>query len=262
MARRAARIDGDPPDPLSFRTEYYLAGTVFPPRRPVWGELNYALSGVIEFNIQGVRYLSPPHYAIWIPPDTLHEAWSQHDVEYVSVYVRRDHCADLPTVPATLGLSALLKAILADLAARDVMVAQTPADRRLAQVLLDQISQAPRYESYLPLSDDALLRPLLDALQATPGDRRSLAEWARVLGTTERTLSRRCHTALGLSFTEWRQRLSLVAALALLDSGTPVQVVARQLGYANASAFTAMFRRLTGASPTQMIRTPGAARSL
>jgi AraC-like DNA-binding protein len=38
--------------------------------------------------------------------------------------------------------------------------------------------------------------------------------------------------------------------------------VAQQRGYANASACLAMFRRLTGASPTQMVRPPGAARNL
>ncbi len=30
-------IDGDPPEPISFRTVHYRAGTVFPPRRQAWG---------------------------------------------------------------------------------------------------------------------------------------------------------------------------------------------------------------------------------
>jgi AraC-like DNA-binding protein len=70
--------------------------------------------------------------------------------------------------------------------------------------------------------------------------------------TTERTLSRRCQDHLGMSFNEWRQRLKLVAALALLEAGVPVKDVSQQLGYGSASAFIAMFRRLTGTSPTQM----------
>jgi methylphosphotriester-DNA--protein-cysteine methyltransferase len=44
-------------------------------------------------------------------------------------------------------------------------------------------------------------------------------------GTTERTLSRRSRDELGMSFNEWRQRQKLVAALALLDAGQPVQQV-------------------------------------
>jgi AraC-like DNA-binding protein len=252
MSAREPRIEGDPPQPVSFRTENYKGGTVFPAKRQTWGELNYALAGVVDFDIQGVRYLSPPHYAIWIPPDVLHEAWNQYDVRYVTVYVERSLCAGLPPAPATLGLSPLLKAILADFAARDITLPKSEEDLRLAHVLVDQIRLAPRSESYLPLSDDVLLAPVLKALQADPGDRHSLAEWARRMGTTERTLSRRCHDDLGISFNEWRQRLKLVAALALIEAGEPVQRIAAQLGYSNASAFIAMFRRLTGTSPTQM----------
>ncbi len=252
MSVRPPRIEGDPPNPVSFRTENYRAGTVFPNKSQPWGELNYALIGVCEFDIQGVRYLSPPHYAIWLPPDTMHGAHNKHDLRYVTVYVERALCIDLPDRPTTLSLSPLLKAILADFAARDVTIAETTEDLRLAQVLVDQIRLAPRCESYLPLSDDPLLGPVFDALQADPGDRHSLVEWARRMGTTERTLSRRCQDDLGLSFNEWRQRLKLVAALSMIEAGEPVHRIAAQLGYSNASAFIAMFRRLTGTSPTQM----------
>ncbi|MBB3611300.1 helix-turn-helix transcriptional regulator [Rhizobium sp. BK602] len=249
---REPRIEGDPPRPVSFRTETYKAGTVFPSKSQPWGELNYALAGVAEFVIRGVRYLSPPHYAIWLPPDTMHGAWNQYDLRYVTVYVERALCTDLPSEPSTLSISPLLKAILADFASRDVTLPQTEEDLRLARVLVDQIRLAPRCESYLPLSDDPLLEPVLKALQADPGDRNSLAEWARRMGTTERTLSRRCHDDLGMSFNEWRQRLKLVEALALIEAGEPVQWIAAKLGYGSASAFIAMFRRLTGASPTRM----------
>jgi AraC-like DNA-binding protein len=247
-------MEGDPPKPVSFRTETYRGGTVFPAKAQPWGELNYALTGVVDFDIDGVRYLSPPHYAIWIPPDIVHEAWNRHDVRYVTVYVERSLCAALPQQPATLAISPLLKAILADFANRSVNQPTSAEDLRLAQVLIDQIRLAPRSESYLPIVDDGLLGPVLSALQDDPGDRRSLAVWARCTGTTERTLSRRCHDLLGMSFNEWRQRLKVVAALAAIEAGEPVNGIAKALGYSNASAFIAMFRRLTGTSPKQMLK--------
>jgi len=245
-------LDGEPPQPVSFRTEYFEAGTVFPSRSQPWGEFNYAVTGVAEFNIAGRPYLSPPHYAIWLPPDTLHDASTPRDSLYVSVYVKRQLCAKLPRSPATLSLSELLKAILADFAKRQVTLPRTPEDLRLANVLVDQIGQAPRCENYLPFSKDALLGPVLEALQARPGDRRSLAEWARRFGTTERTLSRRSRDELGMSFNEWRQRQKLVASLALLEAGHSVSQVGKELGYSNTSAFIAMFRRLTGSTPRRM----------
>ncbi len=250
--RPIARTEGERPDPVSFRTEFFEGGTVFPPRKRPWGKLNYALSGMCEYNIDGDRYMSPPQYGIWIPPGIEHEARNRQDMHYVSVYVASDLCATLPTRPSTLGLSRLLKAILADFAARGITVPKTPEDQRLAMALVDQIRLAPRFDSYLPFSDDALLSTILRELQSEPGNPASLAEWARRSNTTERTLSRRCQSQLGISFNEWRQRARLVAALTLLDNKEPVHSISARLGYSTPSAFISMFRRLTGTTPTQI----------
>ncbi|WP_158814021.1 helix-turn-helix domain-containing protein [Methylocapsa sp. S129] len=249
----APALVGPAPEPLSFRTEDYPGGMAIPLQRAPWGKLLYAVSGVAEFVIAGERMLSPPAYAIWIPPETPHESRASHNTRYAAAYVHRTLCGPLPDKVCTLALSPVLKAVMADFAARAVTLPLTAEDQRLAQVLLDQICLAPRYDSYLPFTGDALLGPVLAALQAAPGDRRSLAEWARQLGTTERTLSRRCQQMLGLSFQEWRQRLKLLTAISLLEDGCSIQATADQLGYGAASAFIAMFRQLTGASPTRMI---------
>ncbi|WP_319519172.1 helix-turn-helix transcriptional regulator [uncultured Martelella sp.] len=246
--------EGEPPAPVSFRTVFFPAGTVFPPRIRRWGKLNYALSGVCEYTIDGTRYLSPPQYGIWIPPGAAHEARNSQAMHYVSVYVASDLCRDLPEKPGTLDLSPLLKAILADFAARGVTAPKTAEDMRLASVLVDQIRLARRFDSYLPFTDDALLGPILRALQTDPGNPLSLAEWARRCGTTERTLSRRCQSELGISFHEWRQRARLIAALTLLDDDEPVHLIASRLGYSTPSAFISMFRRMTGTTPTQISR--------
>ncbi|PZU86647.1 MAG: AraC family transcriptional regulator [Shinella sp.] len=252
MPVQYGHIDGEPPRPVFLRTEYYRAGTVFPPRRQPWGELNYALEGVSEITIEGVPFLSPPHYAIWIPPGFRHEALNRHDIRYATAYIEAALCADLPDEPCTLALSPLLKAIFADFDARGVRHPQSDADLRLAMVIVDQVRSAPRVLHYLPSTDDPLLAPVLQALQDDPGNKRSAAEWARFAGTTERTLARRAQDLLGMPFNDWRQRLKLVTALSLLEEGHSVQSVSHRLGYGNASAFIAMFRRLTGTSPSQM----------
>lgn len=254
------RIDGDEPRPLSFRTEVYRGGTAFPRKIQPWGELLYALSGVCEIEVEGRRFLSPPSYGIWIPPGTAHEAWSREDMLYVTTYVSAELCESLPRSVRTLALSPLLKAVLADFAGRGVTVPQSAPDRRLARVLVDQIALAPQFDSYLPFTADRLLAGIVDSLSADPGNRLSLAEWARRAGVTERTLSRRWQSSFGIPFSEWRLRLKLVRALSLLDAGEQVQSVARALGYSDASAFIAMFRRMTGSSPTALPQSAARAR--
>lgn len=246
---------GDVPAPVSFRTEGYKAGSVFREKRQPWCKVGFAVRGVIEAKVEGKRFLCPPHYGTWIPADALHSCHNRENVKFVSIYIDRTLCASMPKEACTLALSPLIKAILADFADRRVTVPETDDDRRLALVLVDQLLKAPQRESFLPLSDDELLRPVIDALQANASDRRSLAEWARALGTTEKTLSRRFQAQLGISFNDWRQRLKLVVSLSLIEDGKSVQAIASELGYSSASAFIAMVRRLTGTTPTHLVPT-------
>ncbi|MFN4091058.1 MAG: helix-turn-helix domain-containing protein, partial [Alphaproteobacteria bacterium] len=89
---------------------------------------------------------------------------------------------------------------------------------------------------------------------ATPGDERGLDDWSRRAGASERTLARLFLAETGFTFGAWRQRLRLLAAMTRLAAGEPVTTVALDLGYANPSAFTAMFRRHMGAAPTRYLR--------
>jgi AraC-like DNA-binding protein len=62
---------------------------------------------------------------------------------------------------------------------------------------------------------------------------------------------RRCQRDLGMSLAQWRQRLRVVKAMALLETGQTVETIALDLGYGSASAFISMFKRLAGATPDE-----------
>jgi len=147
-----------------------------------------------------------------------------------------------------------VKALLEQLRARGVDTPRTPRDARLVDVLLDELTAAPRQGTYLPTSGDPLLQPILAALETRPDDARTLAQWARRVHSTERTLVRRCQRDLGMSFGEWRQRLRVVRALAMLEAGRSVESIALDLGYSTSSAFIAMFQRMMGTSPDKLRR--------
>ncbi len=242
------------PYEVYFRIDDFDAGSHFCSNIHSWGQLNYCATGVMEINIAGKRYLSPPQYAIWIPPDTPHDAHIREKVIYHSAYIDADLCNKLPNQPCALILSPIVKAILADFAGRNVTTPSTMEDKRLAQVLIDQLKLAPYSKNYLPSSEDPILAKLLNALQENLACNYSLAEWARQLHVTERTLARRCMRDLGISFSEWRQRQRLLAAFPLLKRGQSVQAVALDLGYSTSSAFISMFRRQCGSTPDQFRR--------
>ncbi|HAT29543.1 MAG TPA: AraC family transcriptional regulator [Janthinobacterium sp.] len=245
------------PHPVYIRSEKLLSGSSYPRHRHDWGEFVYSFSGVMEVALAKRNYLAPPHFGIWLPPDVEHLGSNRVEASFCSLYLSRELCARLPAEACTLMVGPVIKSILADLSARQVNYPRSDEDARLMQVLVDQLGLAPRHDSYLPMASDATLTQVLDALRRSPSDNRSLAAWALTVHSTERTLSRRCQRELGMSFSEWRQRLRLVSALPMLDAKVAVQAVALELGYSTSSAFIAMFHRMMGITPDEFRRRSG-----
>ncbi|EJM64216.1 DNA-binding domain-containing protein, AraC-type, partial [Pseudomonas sp. GM50] len=200
------------------------------------------------------RFMSPPQYAVWVPPGAEHSFYSNQPINYRAVCLAPALCRDLPQQACTLAISDILKAILKDFAARDVKIPEHDADKRLAQVLVDQLQQAPMHECYLPYASSSGLLGILETLQAEPGDNRPLADWAANIHVSERTLARQFVRELGMSFGEWRQRLRFLAAIEALDSQRSIQEIAFDMGYSTGSAFIAMFQRQAGCTPEQYRR--------
>lgn len=242
------------PGSVYFRYDEFGTGSHAAPHSHAWGHLNYAAHGMLQIDAEGQRLLSPPQYAIWIPPQVVHSCYVPHAVVYRSVYLAPELCADLPAELCTLKIRPIIKSILADFTERQVHVPEDAADLRLAQVLVDQLARSPVERCYLPFAHNPALAGVLTALMEDPGDRRSLADWAAQVHTTERTLARHCQRELGMSLGDWRQRLRFLRAIDALEAGRPVQEIAFDLGYGTASAFIAMFQRQAGSTPEQYRR--------
>ncbi|MDN6020256.1 MAG: helix-turn-helix domain-containing protein, partial [Enterobacterales bacterium] len=158
-------------------------------------------------------------------------------------------CKDLPPKACLLNVSPLFNAIVDDCFERDLILPESREDIRLCRVLVDQLKRAPVHQTYLPTSQDKFLAPVLRVLESCPSDNTPLSVWAQRVYTTERTLSRRCQNELGMSFSEWRQRLRFLHALPLLEQGKTVQEVALEVGYSSSSAFIVMFQQISGTTP-------------
>ncbi|WP_287814101.1 helix-turn-helix transcriptional regulator [Pseudomonas sp.] len=239
------------PAPIFFRSACVPARATYPRHRHAWGEFVYSFSGVMEIEIDNHHYLSPSQYGIWLPPQAEHLSFNRHAACHCSVYLAPELCVRMPTRHCALTLSPLIRALLEQLRVDPPALPQTEEQQRLLQVLVDCLARAPVAGSYLPSSSDPLLGPVLQALEANPGDSRSLPELAKAVNTTERTLVRRCQRDLGMTFAEWRQRLKVVEALAKLEQGHTVEAIGLDLGYSSASAFISMFRRMTGTTPDE-----------
>lgn len=239
------------PTPIYFRSACMPAEASYPTHRHDWGEFVYSFSGVMEVELQDHHFLAPPQYGIWLPPGVEHRGMNRYEACHCSLYVAAELTEALPRMACALTVSPLLRALLDHFRQHSAGSAKTEQEQRLLQVAVDQLGSAEVAGSYLPSSQDPLLEPVLRTLQGNPGDPRSLAELAQAVHTTERTLMRRSQRELGMTLSEWRQRLCVLSAMPPLEAGESVENIAHDLGYNSVSAFIAMFRRMMGVTPDE-----------
>ncbi len=226
------------------------ATRVTPSHRHAPGQLFGATRGLLTIGTDAGLWVLPAGHAAWIPPHHRHSLRSHGPFAGASVYVAEHACAGLPDVPCALRGNGLLHEAVAR-AATWTTRAWDASQRRVAELILDEIRAAPRTGSSLPLPVDPRLMRIARALLDDLSDTRDLAAWAAHGAIAARTLTRRFMAETGLSFGDWRQRARLLRALELLAAGASVTSVALDLGYGNVSAFIAMFRRTFGVTPAR-----------
>jgi hypothetical protein len=98
---------------------------------------------------------------------------------------------------------------LASLRWHDPDPAADPArrDGRAEAVFVDVLTPAPVASVEIAWPSDDRARQVADALASDPADDRDAAAWARLVGTSERTLSRLFVAETGSSLGRWRTRL-------------------------------------------------------
>lgn len=174
----------------------------------------------------------PPRTMLWLAGSTPHR-----------LYTSPDHHSLILSFPPELVTrpSGWLEAsgFVHDLIDR-VARAEDPERRdRLTAVLFDELAD--------PLPLNARLGRVSELVAQNPTMR--VAEIARAIGMSERNFRRWFRDDIGTSFTEWHQRQVVERAMRQLERGESVKSVASELGYSSASAFIAMFKRVTNASP-------------
>ncbi len=212
-------------------------------------QLVMTLCGVVTCEAGHSVWIVPPHCAVWIPSGLPHSLKASGDVRIYCLFVEPGATSGLPIECCTLTVSPLLQELLLRAASFSGLYDENGPDGRVAQVLLDQLSNAPIKQLHFPMPGDPKLRRIADAMIANPSDRATIAEWGRRVGAAERTLSRLLQREVGMSFGRWRQQLHILLALQSLAEGMPVQTVALELGYESASPFITMFRKALGKPP-------------
>lgn len=213
------------------------------------GQLIYAAKGGVRVVGDFGAWLVPPNQAVWVAPEVEHEVVATRPVLLYCLFVDPSASADLPEQCAVVDISPLLRELILKAIEAGHQQADEASYRRLAAVILDQLTELPPSPLHLPLARDKRLLRVIDALMKNPADRRSLEAWAAEAGASARTLARLFISQTGMTFSQWRRQALLFEAIERLGRGEAVTSVAVELGYESPSAFIAMFRRTLGMSP-------------
>jgi AraC-like DNA-binding protein len=209
-------------------------------------QLAWTAAGALTVSTEDSTWVLPRTRALWLPAGLPHTVDVAVTARMYSLYFPATRAGLDREQPTVVAVSPLLGELIVHLAEHELPTAAKRRAEALVFDLLEPIAVAPLRT---PWPEDERALAVARAVADDPGDPRSLAAWGRAVGASERTLSRRFVAETGMSFSEWRTRARVVAALPRLAAGDSVAATGREVGYANTSAFIAAFRRTFGVTP-------------
>ena len=244
----------DLPRPLVAMENRWPAGTSTGWHAHPKAQLLYAIAGVMIVHSEAGSWVVPPSRALWMVAGLRHDVTMSGNVEIRTAYIDANAVPGLPERSCVINVSPLLRELLVEAVriARDRKL--TPRDERLVGLLLDELSVSNAIPLHLPMPGDPRLQSICRSLMEQPGSQLSAGDWAEASGMGERTLHRLFSNETGMTFSQWREQARLLAALKLLAEGKKGIEIALDCGYASQSAFSAMFRRHFGVSPSMFYR--------
>jgi len=225
------------------------AGGFLGAHRHRWGQLVFALTGVMRVVTDEAAFMVPATKAIWMPPETRHKIHIHGEVALRTLYIAPDRAGALQQTPAALAVSPLLRALILHIVEVGMLSPGKPDQDRLAGVLTDLLKAAPQEDLALPLPADPRAAAFAGLLAKDPNDPRSLTALARDAGASLRTLQRLFPEETGLTIEAWRRKARLILAMARLAEGASVTSAALDCGYAGAAGFIAAFSSQFGVTP-------------
>jgi AraC-like DNA-binding protein len=252
-------FDPTPERPVRVAARDLNAAEILSRHNHVYGQLTYAIDGVMRVAVDDATWIVPPQRAIWIPPQVFHEIETLESARIRVLRIAQSVAPFAGPECVVIDVTPLLRELI--LALIDCDGRQAREDM-LARVILDEISRSATLPMCVAMPCDKRLRALCDMLVAEPASPLTLDEWAGKAGASSRTLARLFERELGMSFGQWRQQVRLAHAAPLIARGVPLSRVAAELGYASQSAFTAMFKKTFGQPPSSFFAGTSSAKSL
>ncbi len=224
-------------------------GARIAPHSHACAQLVYASEGVMRVTTELGVWLLPPRRALLIAPGVEHALTMLSAVSLRTLYIDADAAAGFGPGCKVIEVGRLLRELILALMREPLAYPVPGRGGHLAALILSELACADTVPIAIPWPRDRRLLAACHAIMAAPGARPGIAHLAATAGASARTLIRLFPKETGLNYRQWVQQVHLAETFLRLSRGENVGQIARALGYASTSAFTAMFHRLLGKTP-------------
>lgn len=223
------------------------------PHQHVRGQLLYATKGLMRVASNNGIWFIPPTRGLWIPAGIVHDQLILSAVQMRTLYIDENHAAHLGDKVRVIEVSPMLRELILALIEEPIEYEDNEKNRAVVTLILHQLQHSKTIPLAIPWPTDRRLLAVCQAILDAPENAMSIEYWAEQVGASSRTLIRLFLKETDLTFRQWVQQVKLACALSRLEDGVPIATLADELGYASPSAFSSMFKRVLGESPTSYL---------
>lgn len=218
-----------------------------------FGELTFAIEGVIIIRTKEKVFYVQKNQALWIPAGVEHCGYCPVKVENRSLFIHNSRIIKKEKLRNihTVDVQPLLREIVAYVAKAEFDLAKQE-HKRLGYALIDQIVEATSQIENIPIPQNYKLVELCTECLLEPEKTLVVSEWSKQLGVSEKTLSRTFLKETGLNLKTWHIIMRMHHAKKALEGGEVITNIALDCGYSSLSSFIATFKKVYGQTPSQM----------
>ncbi|MDR9827061.1 helix-turn-helix transcriptional regulator [Vibrio sp. FNV 38] len=226
----------------------------FPMHHHTACQLLYASKGVMNVETDNGSWIVPESHAVWIPSEMNHKITASGHLTLRSLYLLPQIASSLPLECTVVSVPSILRELLIYAADFSMDYPFNSHETRVMAIILDLLEDLERVPFLLPSPQDKRLVLITRHLLAEPNNKDTLSEWASIVGTSGRNISRLFKKETGLNFEQWRCQARLMTSVQRLASGDSVSTIAFDLGYSSVSTFIAMFKKRLGTTPAKYFK--------
>lgn len=242
------------PRPIVAMAKDFPNGHLIPFHQHDRSQFLYASSGVMTVTTVNGIWVVPSLRAVWIPTLTDHQIGCSGKLSMRTLYIIPGAATKLPEKCCVVSVPPLLRELILHVVSLPRLYELNSLEERIMNIILDLVQILKVAPLNLPMPTDARLKKISETLTVNPGDNRTLEDWGKSVGATNRTLARLFRFETGMGFRQWRQQMRILESLRRLGREEQVSTIALDLGYNSPSAFIAMFKKTLGKTPGQYFK--------